>query len=700
MSRLVNGACPLDCPDTCAWQVEVEDGRALRLRARKDHPFTRGALCGKVNRYLDAVDAPTRLTTPLRRVGPKGEGAFQAIDWDEAIGLAAEGIRDAIDRDGPEAVMPYYYAGTLGHVQGWSLGQRLFNHLGSTRMLGTICTAAASAAMRATTGRPLGPDPEDLEHANLVLIWGTNLLTANMHQWHFAHAAQERGAHLVCIDPLPTDTALRCDEHLQLLPGTDGALAMGLMRVVLDRGRADEEWLLAHAEGWPDLRNRLEQWTVERAAAICGLDTSIIEALGTRIAETRPTAIRIGLGLQRHGGAGSAVRAILALSAIAGDYRHVGGGGLCMTAGRFDHVTRDLEEPADLPMPPGRVINMSRLAEALTDPALDPPIRSLVVWDTNPAATVPDQLRARRGLLRDDLHLTVLEQRMTDTALLADVVLPATMQVEHLDIHASYGHHYLALNLPAVAPPDGCLTNTEIFRRLAHALGLDHPRLHDSDEDLARQFIDTDAARARGITFESLSETGFARVDDIRGTAPHAEGGFATPSGRLRIVCPELAEEGLAPVPDYLPPAEGADPVLAERFPLQLITPATRFFLNSTFNDLEGHRRKAGGPCVYLSPTDAAARGIGDGDVVVVRNDRGAFTAPAAVHPLARSGVAWAYKVHATDGIRGVNVNATTAVRDADMGGSPTFHDNRVEIALADAAESAAAEAHATAVGD
>jgi len=371
-----------------------------------------------------------------------------------------------------------------------------------------------------------------------------------------------------------------------------------------------------------------------------------------------------------------------------------------MTAGRFDHLTRDLEEPADLPMPPGRIVNMSRLAEALTDPALDPPIRSLVVWDTNPAATVPDQLRARRGFLRDDLHLTVLEQRMTDTALLADVVLPATMQIEHLDIHASYGHHYLALNLPAVEPPAGCLTNTEIFRRLARELGLDHPRLFDTDEELARQFIDTDAARARGITFESLTETGFARVDDVRGTAPHAEGGFATPSGRLRIVCPELADEGLDPVPDYLPPAEGSDPELAERYPLQLITPATRFFLNSTFNDLDGHRRKAGEPCVYLSPADAGARGIADGDVVEVVNDRGAFTAPARIHALARDGVAWAYKVHATDGIRGVNVNATTAVRDADMGGSPTFHDNRVEIARVDGAGTASAEARAAAVGD
>ena len=695
MREVINGACPLDCPDTCGWQIAVEDGRAVEIRGRKEHPFTRGALCGKVNRYLDAVYAPDRLTTPLRRVGTKGEGRFQPIDWDEAIGLAAEGIRTAIDRDGPEAVMPYYYAGTLGEVQGWSLGIRLFNHLGATRMLGTICTGAASAAMKATIGRPVGNDPEDIEHAALVIIWGANLLTSNMHQWHWVQEAQARGAHVVAVDPLPTDTARRCDAHLQLLPGTDGALAMGLMAALVEAGAADEEWLAAYAEGWPELRDRLGEWSVERAAEICGLDVLEVRALADRIITSRPTAIRIGLGLQRHATAGAAFRAILALGAITGDYARVGGGPLAMTGGHFDPIRNDLEQPADLPMPPARIVNMSRLAEALTDPAMAPPIRSLVVWDTNPAATVPDQVRAQQGLMRDDLHLTVLEQRMTDTTRFADVVLPATMQTEHLDIHPSYGHHYIALNRPAIAPIGDCLPNNEIFRRLAAALGLDHPRLHQDDEALVREYIDTDEARARGITFERLWDEGFIRIDDERGRTPYAAGGFPTASGRFRILCPELAEQGLDPLPGYAPPAEAGDPVLAERFPLVLITPAQRFFLNSTFADLPGHLKLAGEPTVFLHAEDAAARGIEPGDTVEVANDRGAFRCLAAVHPQARRGVAWSYKVH-----WGGNVNATTAVRDADMGGSPTFHDNRVDVALVERGAPAVERRAAEPVGD
>ena len=698
--RIVNGACPLDCPDTCAWQIEVEEGRAVRMRGRRDHPYTRGALCGKVNRYLDAVYAPDRLTAPLRRVGERGEGRFQEIDWDEAIGLTADALRSTIDEHGPEAILPYYYAGTLGAVQGWSLGQRLFKHLGATRLGTTICTGAATAAMDVTMRRSVGIDPEDFVHARLILVWGANLLSSNLHQWHFIHAAQQAGAHVVAIDPLPTDTALRCDEHLQLIPGTDGALAMGLMGELVAAGAADEEWLAECAVGWPELRERLADWDAARAAEICGLDIDAVRGLANRIITTRPTAIRLGLGLQRHGGAGAAYRAIVVLGAVTGDFRLVGGGVLPETVGRFDDVVVDLEEPADLPLPAARTINMSRLAEALTDPALDPQVRALVVWNTNPAATVPDQNRAMRGLMRRDLHISVLEHRMTDTAMLADVVLPATMQTEHLDIHPSYGHHYLTLNLPAIEPIGQCLPNTEIFRRLATALGLDHPRLHDSDEALVRQFIDTDRARERGITFESLSVDGYARVDDLRGTAPHAHGGFPTPDGRLRITVPELAEQGLDPIPGYTPSFEGGDQELARRFPLILISPAQRFFLNSTFADLEGHLRMTGGPAVFLSPDDAIARGIEDGDEVEVANDRGAFRCTAVVHPRARNGVAWSYKAYWAKDTGGRNVNATTPVRDADMGGSPTFHDNRVEVALVAKAVGTAAARVAEPVGD
>jgi anaerobic selenocysteine-containing dehydrogenase len=472
------------------------------------------------------------------------------------------------------------------------------------------------------------------------------------------------------------------------------------MGELLAAGACDEEWLAECSVGWPELRERLGDWNAARAAEICGLDVAEVQGLADRMITTRPTAIRMGLGLQRHGGAGAAYRAIVILGAVTGDFRRVGGGVLPETAGRFDDITIDLEEPAGLDLPPARVINMSRLAEALTDTQQNPQVHALVVWNTNPAATVPDQARAQRGFRRDDLHLTVLEHRLTDTAMFADVVLPATMQTEHLDIHPSYGHHYLTLNLPAIEPIGQCLPNTEIFRRLATALGQTHPRLHDTDEELVRQFIDTDRARARGITFETLSETGYARVDDIRGTAPHAHGDFPTPDGKLHITVPALAAEGLDPIPGYTPSFEGGDAELAKRFPLILISPAQRFFLNSTFADLPGHLRMTGAPTVFLSADDAAERGIEDGDVVEVGNDRGSFRCAAAIHPRARNGVAWSYKAYwAKDG-GGSNVNATTAVRDADMGGSPTFHDNRVEVQLVERVAAARVAHVAEPVGD
>ncbi len=361
-----------------------------------------------------------------------------------------------------------------------------------------------------------------------------------------------------------------------------------------------------------------------------------------------------------------------------------------MTSGHFDGVTRDLERPSDLPTPPARIINMAHLGDALTDPELSPPIRALMVWDSNPGATLPNQMRLREGLLRDDLHLTVIEQRLTDTTLFADVVLPATMQPEHLDIHQSYGHRYVALNEPAVEPLGECLPNTEIFRRIARALGLDHPRLHDSDEDLVRQFLDSEGARARGITLESLRMTGYARVDDLRGVAQYATGGFPTPNGRFRIVAPELADLGLDPIPGYTPSHEGGDAELAARYPLILLTPATRFFLNSTFGDIPFHRNRVGEPVIFLHADDAIARDITNGDLVEVGNDRGRFVASAAIHPLARPGVAWSHKMQwARNSPGGSNANATTPLRDADMGGAPTFQDNRVEVRVIPRADTA-----------
>jgi anaerobic selenocysteine-containing dehydrogenase len=682
MTRTVQGFCPLDCPDTCAWQIEVDDeGRAVSLRGDREHPFTAGALCGKVNRYLDAVYGPDRLLHPLRRVGAKGEGRFERISWDDAIGLVAERLRGAIARHGPESILPYYYAGTMGKVQGWSLGPRLFHHLGASRLMLNLCSGAANEALATTLGGGVGFDPEDLVHSRLILLWGTNPLNSNVHQWKFLLEARERGAHIVAIDPLRSDSAARCDEHVAPLPGTDAALALGLMRAVLDAGAEDRDWLERHTVGWPELEARLAEWPVERAADVCGLDPAVVRALGERIAATRPTAVRTGLGLQRHGGAGAAIRAIASLPAVTGDWRYVGGGAVTLTSGHFPYHPMPGAAPADLPLVPARTINMSRLGEALTA-VDDPPVAAMVVFNANPAASNPNQNRVRQGLLREDLFLAVLEQRLTDTTDFADVVLPVTMQPEHHDMYGAYGHLYLQWNEPAIAPPGECLTNNDVFRRLARALGLDHPRLHDSDLDIARQWLDTDAFRERGITLEALRERGWVRASGFaRGTAPFAQGGFPSPSGKVELWSEQLAARGQDPLVGFVPPHEVLDVALAARYPLVLMAPAGRFFLNSTFASIEWHRRKTGPIEVHVHPEDAEARGLAHGDGIRIFNDRGEFLGRVAVDDAARPGVAFMFKSHWPKLVEGnANANATTPERDADLAGAPTFHDNRVEI--------------------
>ena len=679
MSRATHpGACPLDCPDTCTWQLTVQDGRAVALRGDRDHPFTRGVLCGKVNRYLDAVNGPGRLTHPMVRTGPKGVGpvSYRPASWAEAIGRVAAGLRATIDRDGPEAVLPYYFAGTMGHVQGWTMGPRLFAHLGASRLRTTICTAAAGAALRSMYGGAVGFEPESVVDAKLIVLWGVNLLSTNLHQWPFVQEARQRGAYVVTIDPLRTDTAARSDEHVAPLPGTDAALALGLMRHILDRGAADDAWLAAHTVGWPELAARLGEWPVDRAAAECGLPVDLVRRLGERIATTRPTAIRVGLGLQRHHGAGQAIRAICALPLVTGDFRYPGGGALCMTGGHHPINEDAVVRPSDMPAPPARSINMSRLAAVLTGEA-ERPVTSLVVFNANPAATAPDQTLLHAGLRRDDLFTVVLEQRWTDTCDFADVVLPATMQPEHLDLHSSYGHHYTTLNLPVTRAPGEALPNTEIFRRIAAALGLDHPRLRDSDEDLARQLL-----RGAPVSFEELRERTYARTTGVAvGSAPYADGGFPTPDGRARLLDPALARHGVDPLVGYTPPAEAADSELARRFPLVLVAPAGRFLMNSTFASLPWHAGRMGPPRVHLHPHDAAARGLADGDAVRVHNDRGSFLAAVAVDEATRPGLAFTYKAYWARLSPGrATVNAVTAVRDTDLGGGPTFHDNRVEV--------------------
>ena len=672
----VPGACPLDCPDGCSWIVTVRDGEAVRLRGNPDHPFTRGALCAKVARYLDHARAPDRLLHPLRRVGAKGEGRFERIGWDEALGEVAERLLAVRDAHGGEAIWPFQGTGTLGYLQGLEgrSGARLFNVLGASEHEMTICSIAGSEGLRQTLGTNCGMDPEAFAHARLILLWGSNPLTSHHHVWKFITAARKAGAHLVVIDPVRTRSAAQADEHLAPRPGTDAALALGLMHEVVRRGAHDEAFLRERCVGWDAYRERIAAFPPERVAEICDVPAERIAALGERLATTRPTAIRATMGIQRHAGGGMALRTLATLPAVTGDWALPGGGLAYSTSGYF-HGDRAALVRDDLRPHPVRSLSMTRMGDVLL--GADPPVHALVVYGANPLASNPDTGKVRRALARDDLFTVVIEQVPTDTVDYADIVLPSTMQTEHLDVHDGYGHLYLAWNEPAVAPPGECLPHTEIFRRLARAMGLEEPALYDDDETLARTLVESGHPTLEGVTVERLRREGWVRLGHPHPLVPFASG-FPTPSGRLELYSERAAAEGHDPLPGYTPPAEAAEPG-EDR--LALIAAASHWFLNSMFANAPEQRDRAGAPAVALHPDDAAARDLVDGQRVRVGNERGAFEAVLTVGDAARRGVAATTKGHWPKLLAGrENVNVATEERDADLGGGAVYHDCAVWV--------------------
>ncbi|WP_068022517.1 molybdopterin-containing oxidoreductase family protein [Nocardia mexicana] len=648
----VLGACPLDCPDACSWVVTVEDGAAVGLRGNKEHPVTRGALCVKVNRYLEQLHAPDRITYPMRRVGRKGEGRFERIGWDEALDEIATRLTGIIDEHGGEAVWPFHGTGSLGYIQGLEgfSGRRFFNVLGSSLLDPTICSISGTLGTKYTLGTSGGMDPEDFAKSKLILLWGTNPLTSGHHVWKFI---QDSGAHTVAIDPVRTRTAERCDEHLAPLPGTDAALALGLMHVVVSMGAEDTEFLAERTVGWPEFRARIEEFTPERTAAITGLAEEQIVALGERIATTRPTAIRASQGIQRHAGGGMALRTLACLPGVTGDWAIPGGGLHYSTSG---HFKLDLPELVrfDLLPNPVRTLSQTRLGESLLE-VDDPPVKALFVIAANPVGSNPHQNRVIEGLSREDLFTVVLEHFPTDTVDYADIVLPATMQPEHLDVLAAYGNMYLVWNEPAVDPPGECLSTTETFRRLARRMGVTEPSVYDSDEDLARQLL-------KQYDFERLRTDGFLK----------AEPG-PVPVDKLQFVSTRAGQAGHDPLAGYTPPSDPGDGLI-------LISAASHYFLNTTFGNNPELRRRAGDPRITIHPDDAAARGITDGTPVLVSNDRGSFEAEAEVSDRVRPGVAATPKGRWAKFTGGATVNATIDERDSDFGGGAVFHDNRVHI--------------------
>ena len=688
MPSIVRGACPHDCPDTCATLVSVDtdSGRATRIQGDPAHPVTSGFLCAKVNRYLERTYHPDRLTVPLRRIGAKGSGQFAPGAGDGAITDIAARLATIAATHGAEAILPYSYAGTMGMLQGGSMDRRFFHRLGASRLARTICAEAGRVGMAMTVGANIGTDPEGVPESDLILLWGTNTLTANPHLWPFILEARAKGARVLCIDPIRTRTAEQCDEWLPIRPGTDAALALGIMHVLFADDLLDHDYVTRYTLGADALRARTAEWTPERVADVTGLEASRVVALGREYGRARAAFVRVNYGLQRHAGGGMAVRTIACLPALTGHWRRAGGGVQMSTSGAFGFDRAALERP-DLG-PAARTINMTRLGDALTRPDAGvggPPVQALVVYNSNPAAIAPERGTVVQGLAREELFTVVLEHFMTDSARWADWVLPATTQLEHWDVHLAYGHYNVSLNTPAIAPIGDSLPNTEIFRRLAAAMGLDHPALRDDDITMIRQTLASNAAQLEGITFEALRERGWMRLALPRPYMPYAEGRFPTPSGKCEFVSARLAAMGMDPLPTYIPPVESpaTAPELAARWPLQLISSPAHQFLNTTFVNVGSLRRAAREPECIVHPLDAASRGIDEGAMVEIANDRGAFRARARVSDGIRPGVVWAPSIWWTSlASDGRNANDTTSQRLTDLGEAPTFYDNLVDVSV------------------
>jgi len=673
-SSVVRAACPHDCPDTCAIRVTVHEGRAVKVQGDPDHPPTHGALCTKVSRYPERSYHPERVLQPMRRIGPKGSGRFEPVSWDAVLDDIASRLKAIAERD-PQAIVPYSYAGTMGLLQGESMAARFFHRLGASLLDRTICASAGGDALTATYGGKLGMHLAHYAQSKLILIWGSNSIASNLHFWTFAQQAKRNGAKLICIDPRKTETADKCHQHIALLPGTDGALALGLMRELFVNDWLDHDYIERYTEGWPALRERAMAWTPERTAQVCGISADEVRGLARDYGTMKPAAIRLNYGMQRVHGGGNAVRLVAILPCLVGAWRDAAGGLLLSASGWFKRFRNDaaLQRPDLLAGRTVRTINMSTIGDDLlreSSPAFGPKIEALIVYNSNPVAVAPESPKVVRGFAREDLFTVVLEHFMTDTADHADYVLPATTQLEHLDVHTSYGHTYAMINEPAIAPLGQAKSNTQIFRELAARLEFDEPCFRDDDETLAR------CAFHAEVDFGTLRRDGWVKLPLPE--APFAGGGFHTPSGKCLIDAPGLG------VPDHVANHESvlSTPELGQRYPLAMISPPARNFLNSTFVNVKSLRDIEGEPVLEIHAVDAQPRGIADGATVRVFNDRGTYICKAVLSPRARPGVVnglgvWWRKL----GVAGTNVNELTHQRLTDLGRAPSFYDCLVEVA-------------------
>ncbi|MFT3851829.1 MAG: molybdopterin-dependent oxidoreductase [Ilumatobacteraceae bacterium] len=693
MTRIVLGTCHHDCPDSCGWQVTVDGDQAVQLRGNPEHPFSQGELCPKVNRFLDRVHSPDRILHPLRRTGPKGSGQFERITWDAALTHVAERLHAAIDAHGSETVLPYSDAGNQS-VLSTFFPERFWNRLGGSRLLRAICGSVAAAGTRATNGTAESLDPSELRHSKLILLWGTNTRLTNRHLWPVIEAARADGARVVVVDPLRTVTAEAADWFVQPYPSTDVALMLAMIHVLVRDDLIDHEWVDAHTLGFDDLTAHVAEWTPQHAEAITGVDAAEIERLATAYGTTRPVAIRTLIGAEHHENGAMFFRTLSCLPALVGAWRDKGGG-YARSIGTWSDRCLDLAalvrpELARTPLP--RELNMSRLGEILDGfdehgRPLDPPVTAMIVWNANPAVIVPDAERVRRGLARDDVFTVVHEQFMTDTARYADVILPATTQIEATDVVTSWGHLYLGWNEAAITPRGEAVSNSELFRRLSRAMGFTEPALFDDDMTVLRA-----ALHGSGIDLDELRRTGFVRTPHYPADGrPFADGHFPTISGKVELRSDALAAQGHPVLPTFVAPRESplGDGDLAARYPLRLLTPKHhQRFLNTGYSQLPGHGGRESGPFVELDPGDAAVRGIADGQCVEVRNDRAALRLPARISCRLRPGVvAIPFGWWRQDHPDGLVANSLTNPTLTEWGGGVAYGDTLVEIVVTSHAE-------------
>jgi anaerobic selenocysteine-containing dehydrogenase len=682
--KLIHGACPHDCPDTCGVIAVVENGRAIDFYGDPNHPITDGWLCAKVRPYLDHVYHPGRLTQPLRRVGPKGTGQWQPISWDDALTEIGQRWREIIASYGAEAILPYSYSGTLGLVQMSVSSGRFWNRLGASRLERAICGAAAEFAVEATLGARHSQPYQDVIHSKLIIVWGHNPVTTAPHFMPFLRQAQRNGAKLVVIDPRRTRTAKGADWHIAPHPGTDGALALAMAHLLVKNGWHDQDWLAQHTVGWPELRQRLNDYPPERAAEITGITVTDIVELTRLYATIRPGLIKIADGLNRNLNGGQAVRAVCALPALTGQYGQRGGGLAYSSSGYIQWDREAVHHWADCP-PPGRKVNMNRLGAALAGEVGDPPIKSLFVFGSNPAAIAPNAGLVVEQLQRDDLFTVVHELFMTDTAAYADIVLPATSQLEQADLHKAYGHTYLTYNAQAIEPLDECKSNWALMGLLAREMGFHEPWLHQSVDEVIEEVLAATAA-----TNPALAHISLAKLKErptiplsLENETPFAGGRFPTPSGKVELYSQTMAGLGLDPLPGWQPVEDdGAVERLGNDYrltdSLELISPAAHHFVTSSLANQPGLLAREGTPFIEIHPQDAERRGITPGMMVIVENGRGWCELRAVVTDAVQPGVVASPKGRWSQFSNGRNVNWTTPDALADMAGQSSFHNNRV----------------------